>query len=915
MTIDMLIRNTHPDTTSNISPDILQLFQDYHNHVRQERGESLSTYFPFKHQADAFHLVGEQSQEAYLVAGTASGKTLAIAVPLFYKLKTKQIRRILLMYPTIALLEDQRRVMDTLAEITGVEIGQIYGGMTRSALISALNKQVILATPDAIYWFFQKNIKYSGLLVYGLALVDEFVLDEAHLFNGLMLLNFQHLWRRIKQLGNYIGKISRLHILTATPTAELQQLNNAVSIQGKSKCDDVQVEFRTRQQYDKLAEQFAELVNESLNAGYRKVLVVCNSARMAHQLFEKFKVKDTSAISVEHRFRFGKVKLGALIDWLGKAGIEKDLVDCLQITLTSEDDLVLDDMPSGKTIKLPLQEVVGQATEILERQCWRVKRALREQIQQQSETWESLLKNRPLPCCIISAVHSQLEQVIDAEQQQALIDEWLTKTAENLSNIATDPIHCQAQEFTSLTNAFVSAGIDKQLATLLTKNLALTMKVDTQQVPAYTSSQQSIYLRWLDWIIGKEQGIRLREVIMQGLEARELEVECRHIGLWKSSDIPVIVYSGSMAKQARHGLINVFADLERAVLISTSAVEVGVDFDADALITEECEGNSFLQRFGRVGRHGKGSKAIALLSGEAYSKFGEMNEAEKTREEFSRLVVDAFPRRNYASGSDLVDANHYLVNELLGRMGTWLNTSVDSKVKLLAEKLRAADMKLGYGLRGTMPQISLRDGVTKDPFYLLRYVDDQVLRSSDSPFEIAHANIWFTGLLYSRRKFDVTIDLEETLRASSCLFILHSDEPHVISEKGIGLRHVNNLTNNIPWAKNQSLYFILLYGDVYLSWIDRDLEVPTSDKVKDVEGNPLFIPEQMYLVLCGWNDKDATREFLEEAKVSNWEELVYDWDGLQSGLANSMVILEKTTGTCFAAYKELVNYVGHQIQK
>jgi ATP-dependent helicase YprA (DUF1998 family) len=37
---------------------------------------------PFQHQAEAFRLVAND-QEVFLVAGTAAGKTLAIAVPLF----------------------------------------------------------------------------------------------------------------------------------------------------------------------------------------------------------------------------------------------------------------------------------------------------------------------------------------------------------------------------------------------------------------------------------------------------------------------------------------------------------------------------------------------------------------------------------------------------------------------------------------------------------------------------------------------------------------------------------------------------------------------------------------------------------------------------------------------------------------
>ena len=166
--IRMEVTNTAPKQVEDHEVDthLLSVFRAY-------LGDS--TAKPFVHQAKVFDAV-LNDQQVRLIAGTAAGKTLAIAVPLFGKLRSGRIRKVLLMYPTIALLEDQRKVMDTLAEFTGLEVGQLQGGMSRSRLIAALNKPVILATPDVVYWFFRKNVKYSGLLIYGLALVDEFVL-------------------------------------------------------------------------------------------------------------------------------------------------------------------------------------------------------------------------------------------------------------------------------------------------------------------------------------------------------------------------------------------------------------------------------------------------------------------------------------------------------------------------------------------------------------------------------------------------------------------------------------------------------------------------------------------------------------------------------------------------------------------
>jgi len=868
---------------------------------------------PFTHQAKAFEIIAEQNREVRLVAGTAAGKTLAVGVPLSRKLQQGLIRRALFMYPTLALLEDQRKVMDRLATHTGLTVGELKGGLTRSRLIASLNKQVLLATPDAVYWFFRKNVKYNSLLIYGLAQVDEFVLDEAHLFNGLMLCNFKHLWQRVKTLGECLGKTPRLHILTATPTDELSQLNGAEEISGKSKGRDVSVEFRPTGLYDR-DQEFVKAVNEMLAAGQRKLLVVCNSARMAHQLFEKFKVTASSEIPVEHRLTFGKSQWADLARWLKESGIESGVLDELEKRLSREreEDTVLADVPSDVILDLLTEQVVLHVSEILERQCSQVKRALSQKQQRPGETWESLLNNRSLPSRIIAHIRRRLEETQDAHAQEALVDEFLAQTSEKLSDLADEHISCRAGEFRELKDAFVSVGIEQELSGLLTKRLSFEMKADPSQLPARGFSNHPVYLRSLPWLTDKETADRIHEAIKAGLESGELDAECRHIGLWKKTDVPVIVYSGSMARHAREGLINVFADLERAVLISTSAVEVGVDFHADVLITEECEGNSFLQRFGRVGRHSEGSNVIALLRGDTYAKLLELDGAEISREAFSSSIIQIFPRRTYAAGSSLLDASHYLINEQVGRIGERLNGGVDAKVKAIAEQLRSAGIQMGFGLRSTMPQITLRDGVTKDPFYLMRYVDDQDLRPADSPFEVARAQTWFTNLIFQRARFNIVVNLEETLKASQHLFIWHAGELSVCNARAIAWYHLSKLMQNVQWSEKQPLYFILSHGDVYVSRIERDLEMAPEELVHDAQANPLFIPNQSFLVLWGWTDPEKTRALLENARAADWEELHYDWDRLQTDHAKAMVILEKTTGACFAAYQELLNHVNRQ---
>lgn len=192
----MLVTN-HPPEFAHVGPDLQDMLVTFRNLLGPDTR-------PYVHQAKVWEQYLRR-EETFLVAGTASGKTLAMAVPLFHKLFPSggngSAGHAVWLYPTVALLEDQQRVLARLSEAIGRHpdetIGHLQGGMPRTELVRNLNKPVVLATPDEVYWFFHKNVKYSGLLIYGLALVDDFVIDEAHLFNGLMLPNLAHLKQRI----------------------------------------------------------------------------------------------------------------------------------------------------------------------------------------------------------------------------------------------------------------------------------------------------------------------------------------------------------------------------------------------------------------------------------------------------------------------------------------------------------------------------------------------------------------------------------------------------------------------------------------------------------------------------------------------------------------------------------------------
>lgn len=120
--------------------------------------------------------------------------------------------------------------------------------------------------------------------------------------------------------------------------------------------------------------------------------------------------------------------------------------------------------------------------------------------------------------------------------------------------------------------------------------------------------------------------IALREVL-----AREQEIRRKRAENQDSEYIPAVMVVSSVVNAIRledrlveegfdrHSELAIIRGLtSRAVrstegkllAIGTSAIEVGVDFHCDWLIFEASEAASFMQRFGRVGRHGPGTAVI-----------------------------------------------------------------------------------------------------------------------------------------------------------------------------------------------------------------------------------------------------------------------------------------------------------------
>jgi len=86
---------------------------------------------------------------------------------------------------------------------------------------------------------------------------------------------------------------------------------------------------------------------------------------------------------------------------------------------------------------------------------------------------------------------------------------------------------------------------------------------------------------------------------------------------------------------------------EKTILVGTSTVDIGVDFRINYLIFEAYGAGSFIQRFGRLGRHEGFStyRAYALIPRFVLERFTQQlgAEAEVERKTFNEVVYESFP--------------------------------------------------------------------------------------------------------------------------------------------------------------------------------------------------------------------------------------------------------------------------------
>jgi len=187
-----------------------------------------------------------------LVAPTSSGKTLAIAAPLF-----ELGRNVAFVYPYRALMRDQHFQLIRYAQMFGLapcDFAALQGGDSIAHVARACGSKYLLITPDKLISLFvcasDRTYSTNALAVLG---KYDFVFDEVHAYNSLMRAALLYFLRSVRfwQSSRREERKGRLYFLSATFPEELWAALKSLTgmtdddkIEGRSYTGDVELAIK-----------------------------------------------------------------------------------------------------------------------------------------------------------------------------------------------------------------------------------------------------------------------------------------------------------------------------------------------------------------------------------------------------------------------------------------------------------------------------------------------------------------------------------------------------------------------------------------------------------------------------------------------------------------------------------------------
>ncbi len=183
----------------------------------------------YAHQVETVDVL-RSGQNAVLSSPTASGKSLAFAVPTLERLLADPRRHALYLYPTKALIADQLRALHALLARLPAEHARLVAVLTgdtpraeRERLIDS-PPTILLANPDILHHSLLPNHHRWRSFLAGL---DVVVLDELHTYRGVFGGHVALLVRRLRRLAAAHGA-APLFIAASATIGNAKELAEAV---------------------------------------------------------------------------------------------------------------------------------------------------------------------------------------------------------------------------------------------------------------------------------------------------------------------------------------------------------------------------------------------------------------------------------------------------------------------------------------------------------------------------------------------------------------------------------------------------------------------------------------------------------------------------------------------------------------
>jgi len=170
----------------------------------------------YSHQAEALDALAA-GKNVVLVSGPASGKSLGYQLPILAGLLADPSQRSLLLFPTKALAQDQRRAFEKLAGgITGLRLeAGVLDGDTPSDMRRKLRQsgRVVFSNPDFLHAAILAHHSQWATFFQNL---HHIVLDELHIYTGIFGANVGNLFRRFWRVLEHYGTFTHRQDACAT---------------------------------------------------------------------------------------------------------------------------------------------------------------------------------------------------------------------------------------------------------------------------------------------------------------------------------------------------------------------------------------------------------------------------------------------------------------------------------------------------------------------------------------------------------------------------------------------------------------------------------------------------------------------------------------------------------------------------